>query len=110
MKQISGIVRPEKLDDVKAALGRVQVLGMTVTEVRDHRPQNHDTTVWRGHEYSLGCSVKMAIELVVHDDMVDDVIQAIIRTARTGRTGDGHVTVLPVEHRYNICNGQRDVS
>jgi nitrogen regulatory protein PII len=52
----------------------------------------------------------MAIDLVVHDDMVDDVIQAIIRTACTGRTGDGHVTVLPVEHRYNICNGQRDVS
>jgi nitrogen regulatory protein P-II 1 len=110
MKLISGIVRPDKVDDIKAALGQVQVLGMTVTEVRDHWPQKHETTVWRGHEYNLGFSIKMAIELVVHDDEVDEVVNVIIRSARTGRLGDGHVSVLPVEHRYNIRNGERAVS
>jgi nitrogen regulatory protein P-II 1 len=110
MKLISGVVRPDKVDDIKAALEQVQVLGMTVTEVRDHWPQKHGTTVWRGHEYDLGFSIKMAIEVVVHDDEVDEVIGVIIRIARTGRMGDGHVSVLPVEHRYNIRDGARDVS
>ena len=110
MKLISGVVRPDKLEQVKAALERIHVIGMTVTEVRDHWPQNHGTTVWKGHEYTLGFSIKMAIELTVHDDDVHDVVNVIIDTARTGHAGDGHVSVVPIEHRYNIRNGARDVS
>jgi nitrogen regulatory protein P-II 1 len=110
MKLISGLVRPDRVDQIKAALEKVHVVGMTVTEVRDHWPQDHGTTVWKGHEYKLSFSIKMAIELVVHDDDVHDVVKVIINTARTGQMGDGHVSVLPIEHRYNIRNGERDVS
>jgi len=85
MKLISGLVRPDRVDQIKAALEKVHVVGMTVTEVRDHWPQDHGTTVWKGHEYKLNFSIKMAIELVVHDDDVHDVVKVIINTARTGR-------------------------
>ena len=110
MKLISGLVRPDRVDQIKAALEKLHVVGMTVAEVRDHWPQNHGTTVWKGHEYKLSFSIKMAIELVVHDDDVHDVVKVIINNARTGQMGDGHVSVLPIEHRYNIRNGERDVS
>ena len=110
MKLISGMVRPDKLEQVKAALERLHVVGMTVTEVRDHSPQDHGTTVWKGHEYKLSFSIKMGIQLVVHDDDVHDVVNVIIDTARTGHVGDGFVSVVPIEHRYNIRNGERDVS
>jgi len=110
MKLISGLVRPDRVDQIKAALEKLHVVGMTVAEVRDHWPQNHGTTVWKGHEYKLSFSIKMAIELVVHDDDVHDVVKVIINNARTGQIGDGHVSVLPIEHRYNIRNGERDVS
>ncbi len=110
MKLISSMVRPEKLDDVKKALTQLRVHGLTVAEVRDHSPQRHETKMWLGREYNLGWSPKVAIDVVVHDDEVDDVVSAIIRTARTGQAGDGFVSVLPVEHRYNIRNGERNVS
>ena len=63
-----------------------------------------------GHLHNVGSSLKMQIQMVVHDDDVDQVIDAIMRSARTGRAGDGHVCVTSIEHRYNICTGQRDVS
>jgi nitrogen regulatory protein P-II 1 len=110
MKLITGLVRPDKVDAVKAALDQVHAGGMTVAEVRDHAPQQHESTVWRGREYSLGSSLKMQITLVVHDEAVDTVVAAIIRTARTGAAGDGHVAVTAVDHRYNIRTGERDVS
>ena len=110
MKVITGLVRPDKVDAVKAALARVHAGAMTVAEVHDHAPQQYATTVWRGHEYSLGFSVKMQITLVVHDEAVDEVVNAIIRTARTGAAGDGHVAVAALDHRYNIRTGERDVS
>ena len=110
MKLISSVVRSDKVDAIKAALNKVNVFGLTVTEVHDYTPQKHETTVWRGHEYSVGFSHKLEIDLVVHDDDVDVVVKAILCTARTGELGDGHVSVLPIEHRYNIRNGERDVS
>jgi nitrogen regulatory protein P-II 1 len=79
-------------------------------EARDHSPQKHETAVWMGREYSIGSSLKMEIRLVVHDDDVDEVVGAILRSARTGREGDGHVCVTSVDHRYDICKGQREVS
>jgi nitrogen regulatory protein P-II 1 len=110
MKLISSLVRPTKLDQVKQALRSVRIYSFAVAERHDHAPQTYHTTVWFGHEYSLGFSVKLQVDVVVHDDDVDEVVSAIIRNARTGNEGDGHVMVLPVEHRYNIRNGNRDVS
>jgi nitrogen regulatory protein P-II 1 len=110
MKVIRSIVRPDKVDAVKEALGRLSVCAITVAHVHDYAPQAHETTVWLGHVYSVGFSSKSEIAVVVHDDDVDDVVDVILRAARTGRTGDGFVSVAPVEHRYNICTGERDVS
>jgi nitrogen regulatory protein P-II 1 len=110
MKLVNGLVRPEKLDAIKKGLGGLNVVALTVAAARDHSPQRHDTTVWMGREYNIGSSLKVEIRVVVHDDDVDDVIDVIMRSARTGAAGDGHVCVMAIEHRYNICSGQRDVS
>ena len=110
MKLITGVVRPDKVDAVKAALAQVHAGGITVAGIHDHTPQKYDTTVWRGHDCSLGYSVKVEIKLVVHDDAVDEVVNVIIRTARTGAAGDGHVAVASLDHRYSIRTGERDVS
>ena len=110
MKLITSIVRPDKVDAVKSALAAVHVSTMTIRELHDHGPQRHDRAVWRGREFNVGFSLKMEIALVVHDDDVDQVVEAILRTARTGAVGDGHVAVAPIDHRYNIRTGARDVS
>jgi nitrogen regulatory protein P-II 1 len=110
MKLISGLVRPDRVDSVKEALGRINVVALTVAEARDHSPQEHGTMAWRGRLHHIGSSLKMEIRVVVYDVDVDDVIGAIMRSARTGQMGDGHVCVTSVEHRYDICTGQRDAS
>jgi nitrogen regulatory protein P-II 1 len=110
MKLVSSLVRPERVDAVKRALSKLDVLAMTVVEARDHSPQSCEMTVWMGHAYKVDSSQRMDIRVVVHDDEVDQVIDVILRSARTGRTGDGHVCVMAVEHRYNIGTGWRDVS
>ncbi len=110
MKLISSLVRPERLDAIKKGLGSINVVALTVAEARDHSPQRHETTVWMGRECHVGSSLKVEIRMVVHDNDVDDVIDVIMRLARTGTAGDGHVCVMSVEHRYNICTGQREVS
>ncbi len=102
MKMISGLVRPDRVDAVKAALGKINVVAITVAEARDHSPQPHATMAWMGHLHDIGFSLKMEIRLVVHDGDVDEVISAIMRSARTGKTGDGHVCVTSVEHRFKI--------
>jgi nitrogen regulatory protein P-II 1 len=109
MKLISSLVRPDKVDAVKEALRKVNVVAFAIAEARDHSPQTHETMVWMGHVRSVGSSLKMEIRLVVHDDDVDEVIDAIMRSARTGRVGDGHVCVASIDHRYEISTGQRDV-
>jgi nitrogen regulatory protein P-II 1 len=110
MKLISGLVRPDRLSAVKEALSKINVVALTVAEARDHSPQKHETIAWMGHLQNIGSSLKMEIRVIVHDDDVDEVIGAIMRSARTGELGDGHVCVTSVEHRYNIFTGQRDVS
>jgi nitrogen regulatory protein PII len=109
MKLIKAIVRPNKVDDIKDALGKVNISGMTVTEVRGHGRQKGHTAIYRGKEYNVSLLPKMEIEVVVTDDLVDVAIQAIIGAARTGEIGDGRVFVIPVEHGYNIRTGERDV-
>jgi nitrogen regulatory protein PII len=109
MKLIKSIVRPNKVDDIKDALAKLNISGMTVTEVRGHGRQKGHTAIYRGKEYAVSLLPKMEIEIVVNDDVVDDVIEAIIGAARTGEIGDGRVFVIPVEYGVNIRTGEKDV-
>lgn len=109
MKLLKCIVRPNKVDDVKDALGRLNIAGMTVTEVRGHGKQKGHTAIYRGKEYNVNLLPKMEIEVVVPDAMADEAIKAIIEAARTGEIGDGRVFVIPVEQGYKIRTGEKDV-
>jgi len=107
MKLIKAIVRPNKVDDVRDALGRISLPGMTVTEVRGHGKQKGHTAIYRGKEYDVSLLPKMQIEVVVADNLVDEVVTAIITAARTGESGDGRIFVVPVEQSYRIRTGER---
>ena len=109
MKLIKCIVRPNKVDEVKDALSRLSVSGMTVTEVRGHGKQKGHTAIYRGKEYNVSLLPKMEIEVVVPDRMVADCIKAVIEAARTGEIGDGRVFMMPVEQSYKIRTGERDI-
>ena len=108
MKLIKAVVRPNKVDEVKDALEKLGIAGMTVTEVRGHGKQKGHTAIYRGKEYNVSLLPKMQIEVVVADSVVDDAIKAIVSAARTGEIGDGRVFVLPVEQTYRIRTGERD--
>ena len=108
MKLIKCIVRPNKVDEVKDALEKIGISGMTVTEVRGHGKQKGHTAIYRGKEYNVSLLPKMQIEVVVADTIVDDAIKAVVQSARTGEIGDGRVFVLPVEQTYRIRTGERD--
>jgi nitrogen regulatory protein P-II 1 len=106
MHMIKAIVRPDKVDDVKDALTKVHVSGMTVSEVRGHGKQKGHTAVYRGKEYQVTLLPKMQIETVVADDLVDAAVEAIIGAARTGEIGDGRVFVTPISRSYKIRTGE----
>ena len=108
MKLIKSIIRPNKVDEVKDALAKLNIAGMTVTEVRGHGKQKGHTAIYRGKEYNVSLLPKMQIEVVVADATVDDAIKAIVESARTGEIGDGRVFVLPVEQTYKIRTGEKD--
>lgn len=107
MQSIKAIVRPNKVDDVKEALTKIPVSGMTVTEVRGHGQQKGHTAIYRGKEYDVSLLPKMSIETVVPDDLVDVAVEAIIRAAHTGEIGDGRVFVTPISSSYKIRTGER---
>ena len=108
MKLIKAIVRPNKVDDIKDALGKVNISGMTVTEVRGHGRQKGHTAIYRGKEYNVSLLPKMEIEIVVPDSIAEEAIKAIVQAARTGEIGDGRVFVLPVLESYRIRTGERE--
>jgi nitrogen regulatory protein PII len=108
MKLLKAIVRPNKVDEVKDALTRIGIAGMTVTEVRGHGKQKGHTAIYRGKEYNVSLLPKMQIEVVVNDSITDEAIKAIIQSARTGEIGDGRVFVLPVGETYKIRTGEKD--
>ena len=110
MKLIKCIVRPNKVDDVRDALEKLNLAGMTVTDVRGHGRQKGHIAVYRGKEYAVSLLPKVEIEVVVQDDVADDVIRAIAAAARTGEIGDGRVFVMPVEQGYNIRTRERDAN
>ncbi len=106
MKLIKAIVRPNKVDEVKDALGKMNVSGITVTEVRGHGKQKGHTAIYRGQEYNVSLLPKMEIEVVVPDDLADEAVKTIIQAARTGEIGDGRVFVLPVAQSFRIRSGE----
>ena len=108
MKLIKAIIRPNKVDDVKDALAKLNIAGMTVTEVRGHGKQKGHTAIYRGQEYQVSLLPKIEIEVVVQDFLADSVCEAIITAARTGEIGDGRVFVMPVERTYSIRTGELD--
>jgi nitrogen regulatory protein PII len=107
MKMIKSIIRPNKVDDVKEALAKLSIAGMTVTEVRGHGKQKGHTAIYRGKEYNVSLLPKMEIEVVVPDALADDAIKAILTAARTGEIGDGRVFVLPVLESHRIRTGEK---
>jgi nitrogen regulatory protein P-II 1 len=108
MKKIEAIIREERLNAVKKALEEKSYLGMTVSEVSGRGKQKGIPLQWRVGEYRVDLLPKIKIELVVLDEDVDAAIEAIIRNARTGETGDGKIFVLPVESVVRVRTGDRD--
>jgi nitrogen regulatory protein PII len=106
VKLIKAIIRPNKVDEVKDALGKLGVSGVTVTEVRGHGKQKGHTAVYRGQEYNVSLLPKMEVEAVVPDEIADESVKAIIEAGRTGEIGDGRVFVLPVYESYRIRTGE----
>ena len=109
MKMIRAIIKPFRLDDVKDKLITVGVTGLTVTEVRGHGRQKGHTELYRGAEYSVDFVPKTEITVVVTSDMVDEVVDAIVEAARSGKVGDGKIFVSDVEKVIRIRTGESDV-
>jgi nitrogen regulatory protein PII len=109
MKLIKCIVRPNKVDEIKDALEKVSVSGLTVTEVRGHGRQRGHKAIYRGREYDVSLLPKMMIDIVAPDALVDDIVRTVTETARTGEIGDGRIFVMAVDQAYNIRTGERDV-
>ena len=107
MKKVEAIIKPFKLDEVKEALGEVGVRGMTVTEVKGFGRTGGKREVYRGSAYVVDFVPKVKVEIVVEDDLVVAVLDAIEKAAKTGRIGDGKMFVTPVEEAVRIRTGER---
>ncbi len=107
MRKVEAIIKPSKLDDVKEALQKLGIQGMTVSEVKGFGRQKGHTELYRGAEYVVDFLPKIKLEIAVRADMVDKVVQAIVEAANTGRIGDGKIFVLPMEEAIRIRTGER---
>ncbi|MBM3735694.1 MAG: P-II family nitrogen regulator [Acidobacteria bacterium] len=107
MKKIEAIIQPFKLEEVKEALKAIGVDGMTVTEVRGHGRQKGHKEVYRGREYQVDLLPKVKLELVVSDGRKDEVVKAVVQSARTGKIGDGKIFIYNVEESIRIRNDER---
>ena len=108
MKKIEAIVKPFKLDEVKDALAGLGIEGMTVTEVKGFGRQKGHTEIYRGSEYAVDFLPKIKIEIVVSDPLVDSAVQAIIKSARTGKFGDGKIFISTISEAHRIRTGERN--
>ena len=108
MKMISAIIKPFKLDDVREALSDIGVQGITVTEVRGFGRQKGHTELYRGAEYVVDFLPKVKIELAIADELEDQVIEAIVKAAKTGRIGDGKIFVTDLHQAVRIRTGDTD--
>ena len=108
MKQITAVIKPFKLDDVKAALEVLGIQGLTVTEVQGFGRQRGHTEVYRGAEYTVDLVPKVRVDVLVDDPDTDKVVDAVVEAARTGKIGDGKVWVTSVETLVRVRTGERD--
>ena len=106
MKKIEAIIKPFKLEEVKEGLNNKEILGLTVSEVKGYGRQKGHTELYRGAEYVIDFLPKVKIEVVVPDERVDEVIDAIIETAKTGKIGDGKIFVSDISNAYRIRTGE----
>ena len=108
MKLVTAVIKPHKWEDTRVALETVGVTGMTVSEVSGYGRQKGHTEVYRGAEYDIALVPKIRLEIVVNDEDVETVVDAIVATAAPGRIGDGKVWVAPVESVVRVRTGDRD--
>lgn len=106
MKKIEAIIKPFRLEEVKAALNSLNVTGMTITEVKGFGRQRGHKEVYRGTEYEVDFIPKVKIDLVVDDDLADGVVKTIVETAKTNKVGDGKIFILPIEDAIRIRTGE----
>ena len=107
MKLIIAVIKPFKLEEVKEALAKVGVEGMTVTEVKGFGRQKGHTEIYRGSEYTVDFLPKVKVEIVVADDVKAKAVEAIVKAAKTGKIGDGKVFVVPIEEAVRIRTDER---
>ena len=107
MKKIEAIIKPFKLEDVKEALAEIGIEGMTVSEVKGFGRQKGHTEIYRGSEYTVDFLPKVKFDIVVSDDRVDTAVKAIIKSAKTGKIGDGKIFVSHVEEAIRIRTEER---
>ena len=110
MRMVEAIIKPFKLDEVREALNALGIRGMTVTEVKGFGRQKGHTELYRGAEYQVDLLPKLKLEVAVEEGLVESVVEAIARSANTGRIGDGKIFVLPVEDAIRIRTGERGES
>ena len=106
MKLVTAIIKPFKLDDVRAALSEIGVSGMTVTEVKGFGRQRGHTELYRGAEYVVDFLPKVKLEIAVDDSLVDKVVEAVCSTANTGKIGDGKIFIIDLERAIRIRTGE----
>jgi nitrogen regulatory protein P-II 1 len=107
MKKIDVVIQPFKLEDVKDALLKIGVEGITVSEVRGHGRQKGHTEVYRGAEYKVDLLPKVKLEMVVRDALLDGVVETLTAAARTGKIGDGKIFIATIDDAIRIRNGDR---
>jgi nitrogen regulatory protein P-II 2 len=108
MKLVTAIIKPFKLDDVRAALSELGISGMTVTEVKGFGRQRGHTELYRGAEYVVDFVPKTRVEVAVKDELLDQVLEAIVGAAKTGKVGDGKIFVADIERVLRIRTGETD--
>jgi nitrogen regulatory protein P-II 2 len=108
MKLVTAVIKPFKLEEVRAALTDLGLQGMTVTEVKGYGRQKGHTEIYRGAEYAVSFLPKVKIEVVVPTGSVDTTVEAIVRAARTGQIGDGKIFVSPVDQAVRVRTGETD--
>jgi nitrogen regulatory protein P-II 2 len=109
MKLVIAVIKPFKLDEVRDALTRIGVHGMTVTEVKGYGRQKGHTEIYRGAEYAVNFLPKLRLEVAIATEQLDQVMDALAAAAKTGQIGDGKIFVMPIEQAVRIRTGETDV-
>jgi len=110
MKKIEAIIKPFKLEEIKDALGEIGIEGMTVTEVKGFGRQKGHTEIYRGSEYTVDFLPKIKLEIVIPDEKLDEAVEAIVKTAKTGKIGDGKVFVSTIDESVRIRTEEKGVA